>query len=71
MIDDASRGSYVFDRASYDIRCEWGEGALRGLAPLSDVIAIVDVLSFSTAVDIATGCGAEVLPFAGPNSDIY
>ncbi len=31
------------------------------------VLIIVDVLSFSTAVDIATGCGASVLPFAYGN----
>ncbi len=53
----------TFDQAEYNIRCEWGERAVSMLAPISDVIIIVDVLSFSTAVDIATNQGAIVYPY--------
>jgi 2-phosphosulfolactate phosphatase len=42
---------------------EWGLRGLRELAPVSDVVVIVDVLSFSTALDIATSRGATVFPY--------
>jgi 2-phosphosulfolactate phosphatase len=53
----------AFDQADYDLRCEWGLAGVRALAPSSDVLIIVDVLSFSTAVDIAVANGAAVLPY--------
>jgi 2-phosphosulfolactate phosphatase len=51
-----------FDREQFDLRCEW---ALEGIQKLarSDVVIIVDVLSFSTAVDVALGRGAIVFPY--------
>jgi 2-phosphosulfolactate phosphatase len=52
-----------FDQAEYDLRCEWGLEGLLALQPASDAIVIVDVLSFSTAVDIALSNGAVVLPY--------
>ena len=45
------------------MRCEWGERGVSLLAPVSDVIIIVDVLSFTTAVEIATNQGAVVYPY--------
>jgi 2-phosphosulfolactate phosphatase len=50
------------DQASFDVRCEWGQQAIEQLAP-SDVVIIVDVLSFSTCVDVAVGRGIVVLPY--------
>ena len=50
-------------QANYDIRCEWGEGGVLELSRTSDVVIIVDVLSFSTCVDIATARGATVYPY--------
>ena len=53
----------TFDQAEYDLRCEWGLQGLLNLSPISDAVVIVDVLSFSTAVDIAVSNGAAVLPY--------
>jgi len=51
------------DQADDDIRCEWGENGAAALAPLSDVAIVVDVLSFTTCVEIACKRGAIVYPW--------
>ncbi len=53
-----------FHQNEFDIRCEWGEHGVSVLAPISDVVVIVDVLSFSTSVDIAIHQGAIVFPYS-------
>jgi 2-phosphosulfolactate phosphatase len=53
----------VFDQASYDLKCEWGLDGLRAVQSHADVLIVVDVLSFSTAVNIAVSRGAFVFPF--------
>lgn len=52
-----------FDQAQFDVRCEWGVNGVLLLAPISDVIIIVDVLSFSTCIEIANSRGAIVYPY--------
>ncbi|MDK9699411.1 MAG: 2-phosphosulfolactate phosphatase [bacterium] len=53
----------TFDQAEFDIRCEWGLPGVLNLAPISDAIIIVDVLSFSTCVSVALTRGAKIYPF--------
>ncbi len=52
-----------FDQQEFDIRCEWAERGISVLAPISDVVIVVDVLSFSTSVEIAVQQGAVVFPY--------
>lgn len=52
-----------FDQCDFDLKCEWGLDGLLTLQSSSDAVVIVDVLSFSTAVDIAVSNGASVLPY--------
>jgi 2-phosphosulfolactate phosphatase len=53
----------TFDQREYDVRCEWGEQGVAKLAPISDAVIIVDVMSFSTCVTIAAARGATVFPY--------
>lgn len=52
----------TFNQSEFDIRCEWGENGVAQLAPISDVVIIIDVLSFSTCVEIATSRKALIFP---------
>lgn len=51
-----------FDQAAFDVTCEWGIEAVDALAP-PDVLIVVDVLSFSTSVEVAVARGATILPY--------
>ncbi len=53
----------IDNQNEFDIRLEWGLKGVEELAPISDVIIIVDILSFSTCVDIVTGRGAIIFPY--------
>ncbi len=52
-----------FNQNNHNIKLEWGIQGIQKLAPDSDVMIIIDVLSFSTAVDIATSNGALIFPY--------
>jgi 2-phosphosulfolactate phosphatase len=53
----------TFDQSEFQIRCEWGRRGLIELEPVSDVLFLIDVLSFTTAVDVAATRGALVFPY--------
>ena len=53
----------VYRQPSYEVRVEWGLHGVQALAPGSDAIVVVDVLSFTSAVDVALSRGATVFPY--------
>lgn len=58
----------TFTQSDFDIRCEWGLPGVTQLAPVSDVIIIVDVFSFTTCVELATSQGALIYPYRGDDA---
>jgi 2-phosphosulfolactate phosphatase len=52
-----------FDQHDFEVRFGWGGAGLKALQSDVSAIVVVDVLSFSTCVDVATGRGASVLPY--------
>ncbi len=57
----------IYRQVDYDVRFEWGLPGLEALAPISDAVVIVDVLSFTTCVAIAVELGASVIPYRWNN----
>lgn len=51
-----------FDQGKFDVRCEWGLPGVRLIGGSAGVPVIVDVLSFSTCVDVAVSRGARIFP---------
>lgn len=53
----------TFNQTEFNIKLEWGLSGIEQLAPVSDVLIIIDVLSYSTCLDIAISKGAFIYPF--------
>lgn len=51
-----------FDQSHFSARCEWGLWGVDALGE-ADVTIVVDVLSFTTCVDIALSNGITILPY--------
>lgn len=49
-------------RSDIELDSAWGPDGARELAARSDLLIVIDVLSFSTAVDVAVSRGAEIVP---------
>jgi 2-phosphosulfolactate phosphatase len=60
-------GVPIWDQEGKDIRLEWGGEGVEALGRTCAVLVIVDVLSFSTTVDLVLGRGGRVLPLAMPD----
>jgi 2-phosphosulfolactate phosphatase len=54
---------------AHGVRLEWGREGAALLAAECAVVVVVDVLSFSTSVDVAVGRGAAVLPLRSAERD--
>jgi 2-phosphosulfolactate phosphatase len=52
----------VYEQDGRDLRLEWGRDGVAALGPHCAVVVVVDVLVFTTTVDIALGRGGRVLP---------
>ncbi|MET0236046.1 MAG: 2-phosphosulfolactate phosphatase [Kibdelosporangium sp.] len=50
----------MFTQDGFGVRLEWGRDGLTAIAPHCTVVIIVDVLSFSTSVDLIVGQHARV-----------
>jgi 2-phosphosulfolactate phosphatase len=50
-------------QAGASVRLEWGAAAIEHLAGDVDCVVVVDVMSFSTCVDVAVARGASVYPY--------
>ena len=58
---------------AFDVELEWGAGGVEALAGCVDHLVLIDVLSFTTCVDVALEQGASVLPWRwhNPTAEAY
>lgn len=54
---------HSLDQHGFGARLEWGQAGVRLLAPLVDIVVIVDVLSFTTTCTVAAERGVAVYPY--------
>lgn len=52
-----------FAQSDFSARFEWGYEGVEHVANGSDIVVIVDVLSFTTCVDVVVGRGGVVFPY--------
>lgn len=71
--DDQMNDLVVFQQTDSNVRFEWGYEGVRALAPVSDIVVIIDVLSFTTCVDVILSREGIVFPYPskGPSAQEY
>ncbi|MEV4755340.1 2-phosphosulfolactate phosphatase [Micromonospora sp. NPDC049559] len=52
-----------YAQVGYRIRCDWGPIGGDAVGPGAQIVAVVDVLSFTTALTVAADRGVEVFPY--------
>ena len=52
-----------FQQLPYSVRLEWGPTAIRHLGPEVDCIVVIDIMSFSTCVNMAVERGGIIYPY--------
>lgn len=63
----ATQDMRPYEQHGFEVRFGWGPNGLRRLAPHVDAVVIIDVMSFSTSVDIAVSRGVTVFPYRWHN----
>ncbi len=60
----------VFEQEGFAYTFDWGPHGVHALAPAAGVVVVIDVLSFTTAVDVAVAAGAQVVPAPGHDDEV-
>ncbi|MDQ0896833.1 2-phosphosulfolactate phosphatase [Paenibacillus sp. V4I7] len=63
MDNNTCHNDDVFNQGQYYVRFEWGAEGVKRLAPISSVVVIIDVLSFTTCVEVAVSRESLVYPY--------
>ncbi len=61
----------AFAQSTYQVRFDWDAEGAAAITDGVDVVIVVDVLSFGTAVDCALAAGVEIFPYFGDDAPGY
>lgn len=73
MVENELGAGGVLHQGGAGVRFDWGEMGAEQLSTGAGCLVVVDVLSFTTAVTVATGRGIAVLPyrFGDPSAEAF
>lgn len=63
LTNSGARAAAFSEQEGFAYRFDWGPSGLRALAPVVEVVVIVDVLRFTSAVCATIESGGEVFPY--------
>jgi 2-phosphosulfolactate phosphatase len=66
-----SGAASVYGQSDYEVRFDWGLDGALAVGVDVDVVVVVDVLSFTTAVSVAVDSGAVVYPYRWRDNSVY